>query len=327
MSWLGGRAVDVWLVDFGRPEDAEHGLERTLDDHVLAVDACIDHVREATGQDVHVAGYSQGGMFVYQVAAYRRTEGIASLVTFGSPVDIHRNVPAMHDAVAGRLLKGVRTAVKRPLQKIDGLPGALTSTGFKVLSARKEVQQYYDLFTVLHDREELQKREQRRRFLAERGSSRGRDLRSRLCRPVRCSQPDEGRRVRDRGPDRDAGGHPLPAALLRRDPRRDRSACIVRAIRTEAPGADLHELSVRAGALRARRRLDLAARVWPRSWSGCAGSTAMAPCRRGWRSSSQSRSRTSRRQRLTTSSSGLRRSTTWRRARSSSSGGASAQSR
>ena len=178
VSWLGGRAVDVWLVDFGRPEDAEHGLERTLDDHVLAVDACIDHVREATGQDVHVAGYSQGGMFVYQVAAYRRTEGIASLVTFGSPVDIHRNVPAMHDAVAGRLLKGVRTAVKRPLQKIDGLPGALTSTGFKVLSARRRCSSSSICSPCSTIERSCRSASSAAASSRERGSSRGRDLRS-----------------------------------------------------------------------------------------------------------------------------------------------------
>ena len=248
VSWLGGRAVDVWLVDFGRPEDAEHGLERTLDDHVLAVDACIDHVREATGQDVHVAGYSQGGMFVYQVAAYRRTEGIASLVTFGSPVDIHRNVPAMHDAVAGRLLKGVRTAVKRPLQKIDGLPGALTSTGFKVLSARKEVQQFFDLFTVLHDREELQKREQRRRFLAGEGfvAWPGPAFRDFVDQFVVHNRMKGGGFVIG---DRTVTLADIRCPLLYFVGTRDEIArpASVRAIRTEAPGADLHELSVRAG--------------------------------------------------------------------------------
>ena len=40
-------------------------------------------------------GYSQGGMFCYQAMAYRnaaleaRHAGVASLVTFGSPVDMH----------------------------------------------------------------------------------------------------------------------------------------------------------------------------------------------------------------------------------------------
>ena len=63
--------MDVWLVDFGAPERVEGGMDRTLDDHVAAVSDAIDRARAATGHDVHVAGYSQGGMFAYQAAAYR----------------------------------------------------------------------------------------------------------------------------------------------------------------------------------------------------------------------------------------------------------------
>ena len=68
--------ADPWVVDFGAPEHEEGGLERTLADHVVAVCDAVDRVREATGRDVHLAGYSQGGMFCYQAAAYRRGEGI-----------------------------------------------------------------------------------------------------------------------------------------------------------------------------------------------------------------------------------------------------------
>jgi pimeloyl-ACP methyl ester carboxylesterase len=79
--------VDPWVVDFGAPEKEEGGLERTLTDHVLAVSDAVDRVRDAAGRDVHLGGYSQGGMFCYQTAAYRRSEGLSSLTTFGSPVD------------------------------------------------------------------------------------------------------------------------------------------------------------------------------------------------------------------------------------------------
>ena len=53
----------------------------------------VDKVRIETGSDVHLVGYSQGGMFCYQAAAYRRNEGIAGLVTFGSPVDMRGTAP------------------------------------------------------------------------------------------------------------------------------------------------------------------------------------------------------------------------------------------
>src|SRR3954470_9691602 len=90
---LQGAGVDPWVIDFGSPEREVGGTERTLADHVLAVSAAVDQVRAATGRDVTLAGYSQGGMFCYQAAAYRRSEGIASLVTFGSPVDLRGALP------------------------------------------------------------------------------------------------------------------------------------------------------------------------------------------------------------------------------------------
>ena len=99
VTWLRERGVDVWLIDYGAPEHEEGGMTRTLDDHVLAVDGAIDFIRRATGKKVHVAGYSQGGMFVYQTAAYRDCEGMASVIAFGSPVDIHRNLPAVREDV------------------------------------------------------------------------------------------------------------------------------------------------------------------------------------------------------------------------------------
>src|SRR2546423_143955 len=50
-------------------------------------------LHELAGRDVHLGGYSQGGMFCYQAAAYRRGEGIDSVITFGSPVDTRQGMP------------------------------------------------------------------------------------------------------------------------------------------------------------------------------------------------------------------------------------------
>ena len=81
------------MVDFGAPEREEGGLERDLADHVVAVSEAVDRVRGATGSDVHLGGYSQGGMFCYQAAAFRRGEGIDSVIAFGSPVDTRVALP------------------------------------------------------------------------------------------------------------------------------------------------------------------------------------------------------------------------------------------
>src|SRR4051812_20527641 len=85
--------VDPWVIDFGAPEHEEGGLERTLTDHVLAVNEAVDTIRAETGEDVNLGGYSQGGMFAYQTAALRRGDGIASLIAMGSPVDTSAAMP------------------------------------------------------------------------------------------------------------------------------------------------------------------------------------------------------------------------------------------
>src|SRR5688572_14849006 len=169
VAFLIRQGVDVWLVDFGAPEREAGGMDRTLDDHVRAVSDAIDRVRAATGHDVHLSGYSQGGLFCYQTAAFRRGAGLASLVTFGSPVDLHRSVPKVSDQVLRRVTASLRAAISPVLSRIEGLPGVFTSTGFKLLSARKEAQALLDFVRKLHDRQALEKREAKRLFLAGEG--------------------------------------------------------------------------------------------------------------------------------------------------------------
>jgi putative long chain acyl-CoA synthase len=161
--------VDTYVCDFGAPEEASGGMERTLDDHIRAVVDAVARVRDRVGRDVHLAGYSQGGMFCYQAAAYARCHGIASVITFGSPVDIHRSLPGLADHLAARVIGVLNRIVETPLERMDGLPGFLTSTGFKVLSFRKELQQLADFVAKLHDRQALERRERSRRFLAGEG--------------------------------------------------------------------------------------------------------------------------------------------------------------
>nr|MBA3819620.1 alpha/beta fold hydrolase [Deltaproteobacteria bacterium] len=168
VAYLQRSGVDVWLVDFGAPEREAGGMDRTLDDHVRAVAEAITRVHAATGHTVHLAGYSQGGMFCYQAAAFLRSEHLASVITMGSPVDLHRTVKLAEDTTE-RLVGGLRAALAWPLARIEGLPGFFTSTGFKLLSARKEITQLVDFVKNLHDRQALEKREAKRLFLGGQG--------------------------------------------------------------------------------------------------------------------------------------------------------------
>jgi putative long chain acyl-CoA synthase len=163
---LRGHGVDPWVVDFGAPEREEGGLERTLTDHVLAVSDAVDRVQQACGRDVHLAGYSQGGMFCYQTAAYRRSEGIGSLVTFGSPVDTRAAMPfGIPEQVASAAADLLANTAFRRL----ALPAWASRTGFRLLDPAKSLRSRIEFILQLHDREALLPREGQRRFLEAEG--------------------------------------------------------------------------------------------------------------------------------------------------------------
>ncbi|MEZ4430640.1 MAG: alpha/beta fold hydrolase, partial [Nannocystaceae bacterium] len=170
IAFLRRAGFDVWLVDFGAPEDERGGLDRTLDQHVLAIDAAIDLIRERTGEPVHLAGYSQGGMFAYQVAAYRKGEGVASVITFGAPVDMQKNLGAdVNRDLLANLARGAWTALARPFDAVSGIPGTFSSFGFKMLNPVKELQYLRMMLGALDDREALARLEPTRRFLGGEG--------------------------------------------------------------------------------------------------------------------------------------------------------------
>src|SRR5947209_6092422 len=155
--------VDPWVVDFGAPEHEEGGLERTLADHVLAVSDAVERVRQATGRDVNLGGYSQGGMFCYQAAAYRRNQDLSSLVTFGSPVDTRAAMPlGIPDGLGSELAE---VLADRVFRGTNALPAWVSRIGFRLLDPVKSLRSRIDFIMRLHDREALLPREGQRRFL------------------------------------------------------------------------------------------------------------------------------------------------------------------
>ncbi|MFZ0040378.1 MAG: AMP-binding protein, partial [Solirubrobacteraceae bacterium] len=161
VTLLHQHGVDPWVVDFGAPEREEGGLERTLADHVLAVSDAVDRVHKLTGRDVHLGGYSQGGMFCYQVAAYRRNRDLGSLITFGSPVDTRHGMPfGLPEQVASGAAN-----VLADVFRAWALPAWASRNGFALLDPVKSVRSRLDFLLQLHDREALLPRERQRRFL------------------------------------------------------------------------------------------------------------------------------------------------------------------
>ncbi|MGZ4583070.1 MAG: alpha/beta fold hydrolase, partial [Mycobacterium sp.] len=163
---LHANGLDPWVIDFGSPDKVEGGMRRNLADHIVALSQAIETVKEATGNDVHLVGYSQGGMFCYQAAAYRRSKNIASIVAFGSPVDtlaaLPMGIPANFAAPAANFM------ADHVFSHLD-IPGWLARAGFQMLDPLKTAKARVDFLRQLHDREALLPREQQRRFLEREG--------------------------------------------------------------------------------------------------------------------------------------------------------------
>ena len=158
--------IDPWVIDFGSPDQVEGGMDRNLADHVVALSNAIDTVKKVTGRDIHLAGYSQGGMFAYQTAAYRRSKDLASIIGFGAPVDTLAALPM--NLPAGLAAGAADFMADHVFSHID-IPGWLARTGFQMLDPIKTAQSRLDFLRQLHDREALLSREQQRRFLSNDG--------------------------------------------------------------------------------------------------------------------------------------------------------------
>lgn len=155
--------IDVWVIDFGEPSVEEGGWDRSLADHLIAVSAIVDKVVAATGRSVYLGGYSQGGMFCYQAAAYREGADIAGIVTYGSPVDTLAAPP--FGVPTGLAIKGGELLADHVFNHL-GIPGWMARTGFQLLDPMKTVKSRLDFLRQLHDRDALLPREPQRRFLS-----------------------------------------------------------------------------------------------------------------------------------------------------------------
>jgi putative long chain acyl-CoA synthase len=163
---LHANGLDPWVIDFGSPDKMEGGMRRNLADHIVALSQAVDTVKDATGLDVHLVGYSQGGMFCYQAAAYRRSKSIASIVAFGSPVD---TLAALPMGIPPNYAAAIADFMADHVFNRLAIPSWMARTGFQMMDPLKTAKARVDFVRQLHDREALLPREQQRRFLESEG--------------------------------------------------------------------------------------------------------------------------------------------------------------
>ncbi|WP_328408723.1 SDR family NAD(P)-dependent oxidoreductase [Nocardia sp. NBC_00403] len=159
--------VHPWVIDFGSPAEEEHGWQRTIADHVIAVSDAIATVHRDTGRDVHLLGFSQGGMFAYQAAAYRRGTHVASIITCGSPVDTETS--ALPFGLPPEIMANAADFLADNVIGRMRITEGMLRTWFKMLDPMNTVRRRRAFLRQLHDREALLPDERRRRFLAKDG--------------------------------------------------------------------------------------------------------------------------------------------------------------
>jgi putative long chain acyl-CoA synthase len=165
VAQLAAQDIEPWVVDFGDPAREAGGGRRDVTDHVLAVAEAIGKVREATGRDVHIGGYSQGGLFCYQATALRGNDGVASIVALGTPL---RGPAPGELGVPPQLLVDLERLSGSVLGR-TGLPGWLIGPMFRLANPVPNARRQLEFLLALHDREALLPREGQRRFLAGEG--------------------------------------------------------------------------------------------------------------------------------------------------------------
>lgn len=160
VAMLQEKGLDPWVVDFGDPAVEPGGADRTFSDHVLAVADAITRIRQETGRDVHIGGYSQGGVFCYVAAAYLASAGVASIFVLGSPVgsiSVERFLPEKLVWDAARMQAKVLGRT--------GLPRWFVAQGFNWMTPQRTIRNDIEFVLALHDRESLLPREPQRQFL------------------------------------------------------------------------------------------------------------------------------------------------------------------
>ena len=141
---------DVWMLDWGIPDerDAGNGLTTYVDDLLPpAVDAVLDE----TGADsVNVIGYCYGGLLSLLLGAAHPDLPVASLVTMATPVDFSEM------GMFGRVFEGGRLGPDDLVDETGNVPPEIIRNAFRVLKPTADLTQYAVLWEKLWDDRQME---------------------------------------------------------------------------------------------------------------------------------------------------------------------------
>jgi polyhydroxyalkanoate synthase len=163
VEYFVGQGRPVYLVDYG-PVNFTHralGIEHWVDE---VLPWAIQRVSEdAGGTDLHIAGWSLGGIFTMFVTAAHPELPIASATAGASPFDLHA-VPLL--AVARPFHNAGLRIIGPTVQLLGGVPASLTRLGFQLSAIDKYLTKPIAMLTHADDRDFLAQLEGVDRFMS-----------------------------------------------------------------------------------------------------------------------------------------------------------------
>lgn len=150
VTYLLERGFDVFLVDFGVPDEEDEGIK--LDDYVLDyLPRASEAVREASGTDqLSAVGYCVGGLFSLLYSATAGAEQIRNLGLLAVPVDYRKM------GLISTLVQAAHKEIDFAMEHIGNIPGSLPALGMQLANPVAAVARYADLLTNVLNEEFVQ---------------------------------------------------------------------------------------------------------------------------------------------------------------------------
>lgn len=140
-----GRGLDVYMMDWGAPNeaDATNTLETYTHDMLPRAVQTIDELHDGSG--VTLFGYCFGGVLTLLYAAAHPGDPIANLVQLATPVDFAQMPPAM--MIAGS--NGIDP--EHVIDKTGNVPAAAVRSSFSLLTPTADLATVAGFFEKVHD--------------------------------------------------------------------------------------------------------------------------------------------------------------------------------